>query len=117
MQCAVFHQSGKWVKINGDEYRISSGVILNVKDDLPVVGVIQDVYLLNENKAILKVDEYLTSFNPHYHAYVLDNDLLSSKSVCHSDLFIQTSVHIHKSCIYELSPYFVILPYALCSYM
>lgn len=103
----------KWVKIDGDEYRISSGVILDVKDDLPVVGVIQDIYVVNGNKVILQVEEYSTSFNPHYRAYVLDNDPLSSKTVCHSDLFIQTLVHIHTSCIYELSPCFVILPYAL----
>ena len=102
------------MKIDGDEYRISSRVILDVKYDLPVVGVIQDIYLLSGNKIILKVDKYSTSFNPHYRAYVLESDTLSSKNVCHSDLFTWTSVHIHTSCIYKLSPYFVILPYALC---
>ena len=103
-----------WVKVNGDEYKISSGVILEVKDDLPIVGVIQDIYLLNENKVMFKVDEHSTSFEPHYRAYILDNDPLSLKTVYHSDLFIQTSVHIRTSCISELSTRYIILPYALC---
>ena len=37
-----------WVKIDGDEYKLSSGVILEVKDDLPIIGAIQDIFLLNE---------------------------------------------------------------------
>lgn len=102
------------MKTNGDEYKISSGVILEVKDDLPIVGIIQDIYLLDENIITFKVDEYLTSFQPHYRAYALDNVPLSSKTVRHSDLFIQTSLHIRTSCISELSPHFIILPYALC---
>ena len=102
------------MKIDGDEYKVSSGVILEVKDDLPIIGVIQDIYLLNESSLMFKVDEYSTYFHPHYRAYVLNNDRLSSKTIPYSNLFIQTSVHIRTSCIHELFPRFIILPYALC---
>ena len=37
----------KWVKIQGDEYKVSAGVILNVMDDLPTVGIIQNIYIVN----------------------------------------------------------------------
>ena len=63
-----------WVKIDGDEYKLSSGVILEVKDDLPIIGPIQDIFQLNESLLIFKVDEHSTSFHPHYRAYVLNNN-------------------------------------------
>jgi len=37
----------KWVKVDGDEYRVSAGVILNVVHDLPTVGIIQGIYIVN----------------------------------------------------------------------
>lgn len=100
--------------LDGNEYKVSSGVVLEVKYDLPVIGVIQEIYLLNEKIVMFKVDEYSTIFHSHYRAYVLNDDSLSSRTVSHSDLFIKTSVHIHTSCNYELSPRFIVLPYALC---
>ena len=39
----------KWVKANGIEYKCGIGVILNVEDDLPQVGYVQDIYIVNEN--------------------------------------------------------------------
>jgi len=61
----------KWVKVSGDEYKISSGVILEVKDDLPLVGVVQDIYLLNENKVMFKVDKHSTSFIPLHLSHII----------------------------------------------
>ena len=98
------------MKINGEKYKISSGVIIAVKHDLPIVGVMRDIRLVNGDKVKFHVDEYSTSFEPHFRAYVLDKSPLSSS---YSNLFIQCPVFIHTSCILELSCSFIILPFAL----
>ena len=108
------HYRCRWVKINGDEYKISFGVITDVKHDLPVVGVIRHINLVNGNKVMFSINEYSTSFEPHFRAYILDNDPFCSRTVCHNNLFIQTPVYIHISCIPELSHSFIVLPFALC---
>ena len=54
----------KWVKIHGDEYRLSAGVALNVVQDMPTVGIIQDIfYIVNEEKVVL--NEFSNSYEPH----------------------------------------------------
>ena len=69
--------------------------------------------MVNGDKVVIHVDEYSTSFEPHFRAYILDNDSLCSRTICNSNLFIQCSVFIHKSCIPKLSYTFVVLPFAL----
>ena len=60
------------------------------------------------------VDKFETLFERHYRAYVLSKDPFCSGLVDRSNLFTQTSIHIRKSCVSELSECFVILPFALC---
>ena len=103
----------KWVKIQGDEYKVSAGVILNVMDDLPTVGIIQNIYIVNGDRVTFNVDEFSTSYELHYRAYILQCSS-SSRIVYHSDMFIHTTIHIHKSCVPDLSNVFV-LPFALCT--
>jgi len=108
LKCFPFHIC-KWAKIHTEEHRISSGVIIEVAHDEPVVGIIQDLYIFN---GYLKC--FHTSYESHYRAYVLDKHSFSSILISHSSLFIRNSIHVHTSCVPELSPSFVILPYALC---
>ena len=102
------------MQFNGSKHKISSGVILDVNHDLPTVGVIRDIYIVNGDKLIFYVDKFETSFEPHYRAYILYKDPFCSGLVDQADLFIQTSIHIRKSCVSELSEHFIILPFALC---
>ena len=55
-----------WVKFSGDEFKINDGVITDVKHDLPIMGVIQDILLVNGNKVFFNVDHYCTSYQSHY---------------------------------------------------
>lgn len=103
----------KWVKIHGDEYRESAGVILNVVQDLPTVGIIWDVYILNGDKVTFNVDQFSTSYEPHYWAYILESST-SSRIVCHSYLFIHTAIYICKSHVPDLSNVFVFC-FSLCT--
>jgi len=105
----------KWVKFSGDEFKINDGVITDVKHDLPIIGVIQDILIANKSKVIFYVDYYCTSFHPHYRAYLLDKQPFSSGDICPSNLFIEKSIFVRTSDIPELSHSFVILPfYSLC---
>ena len=63
---------------------------------------------------MFEVDCFYTSFEPHYRAYILYDHPFCTKLITHCSLFIHNSVHVHTSCVPELSHYFVILPYALC---
>lgn len=101
------------MRVDGNEYRISMGVILNVEHDLPVVDIIQDIYVVNEDKVIFCVDQSSTSYEPHFRAYIVESDSYS-RIICHLDLFIHTPVHIRKSHVPDLSNIFI-LPFALCT--
>ena len=98
------------MRVSGNEYKISTGVILDVEHDLPMVGIIQDIYIVNEDKVIFCVDQSSTSYEPHFRAYIVENDSCS-RIICHSD---HTPVHIRKSRVPDLSNIFI-LPFALCT--
>ena len=101
------------MKCHGDEYRVSAGVIIDVVHDLPIVGVIQEIYVVNGDIVVFQVDQFSTSYEPHYRAYVLDNDS-SSRIICHSNLFIHSAIYIKKCNVSDFSTYFI-LPFALCT--
>jgi len=101
------------VRVGGNEYRISTGVILDVEHDLPVVGIIQDIYIVNEGKVLFCVNQSSTLYEPHFRAYIVESDSCP-RFICHLDLFIATPVYIRKSRVPDLSNIFV-LPFALCT--
>ena len=105
----------KWVRFCGDEFRISDGVITEMKHDLPIIGVIKEILIVNGDKIFFHVDQYGTSFEPHYRAYILEEQTFSSGEICFSYLFIEKSLFIRTSHILELSHSFVLLPFALCT--
>lgn len=102
-----------WVRCHSIEYKLFAGVILNVEHDLPVVGVITDIYVVNGDRVLFSVEQYSTSYEPHYRAYILENNSCS-RIVCRSDLFTHSPVHIRKSHVPDLSDIFI-LPFALCT--
>ena len=52
------------MKIDGNEYKLGAGVILNVKHDLPIVGVIQDIFIVKGNK-VFSLCEPVFNFMNH----------------------------------------------------
>ena len=104
-----------WVMVNGDEYKPATGVILEVEHDLPIVGVIENIYLINGNEVMFHVKQFYTSFEPHYRAYILEDSLTYLKIVRHSTLFIHNPVHIRTSHNPELSHSFILVPFMLCT--
>ena len=103
----------KWVKSQGHEYKIDAGVIIKVEHDLPIVGRIEDIYVINGSKVLFDLKLYTTHYEPHFRAFVLHK---SSQRKCLylSNIFIDTPVHIRKSQVLG-THLFVLLPYALCT--
>lgn len=100
-----------WVIRGGIWYKPHAGVIIEVKDDLPIVGKIQEIFVINGSLIIFKVEQFSTLYEEHYRAYVLQDDGVN-KTVPLTKLYIHNPVHIHRS---QTLHHFVILPHALCT--
>lgn len=102
----------KRVKTKGNEYKCGVGIILGVDDDLPEIGYVHEIYVVDENKVLFNITKFSTTYESHFHAYVLCEEDVTTFSYL-TDLFIRTPVHIRTSCILGSSK-FVILLLALC---
>ena len=83
-----------------------------MKHDLPIVGVIQDIYIVNGDKAFFYVNQFLTFYEPHYWTYILE-DKLGSREISYPELFIYVALHIRKLRVTDLLDAFV-LQFRLC---
>ena len=68
----------KWLKTEGVEVKKGAGIVVAMKDDLPEVAQITNVYIINGNTAFLRARLYSCLFVPHYHGYTL----YAPNSVC-----------------------------------
>jgi len=101
------------VKSNGLHYKQKAGVIINVEDDLPIVGQIEEIYVADKTKIFFKITQYLTYYEPHYRAYTFRTDTQGcSKLILSTELFLPIVVHIRRS---QTLGNHVILPHALCT--
>ena len=97
------------MKTDGVEDKENVGVVLSVdEDDLPLVGSIQHIYVVNNSKVVFSVTKFTTKFEPHFRAYLLSGQV-DSTFVYQTDLFLHSPVHIRKSQVLGLNKY-VILP-------
>ena len=61
-----------WVIRDGICYKPHAGVIIEVKDDLPIIGNIQEIFVVVDNSVIIfKVEQFSTLYEEDYGAYVL----------------------------------------------
>ena len=93
------------------KYYKPNAVIVDIKDDLPLVG--QYIASMELKFYLMSNNFTLTYYESHYHAYTLQNDTaICTTFVFYEQLFIHMPIHIHKS---EALCAYVILPYALCT--
>lgn len=57
--------STKWVKVNGIDYKCGVGVILDVKDDLPQVGCVLDIYIVDGSLIAIHVKTFAATTMSH----------------------------------------------------
>ena len=86
-------------------------MIIDVVNDLPIIGQIKDIYVVDGSTIIFGVRQFLTIYEQHYRAYVLQ-DGGDNVIVPLTKLFTHSPLHIHRS---ETLHNFVILPHALCT--
>jgi len=84
-------------------------LIVDVIDDMPMIGVIQKIFVLDEHN-FFRLNVYKCMYDAHYRAYIL-SDETTSWMVSHCSLFCSRPVHIHTSHINELYNSFVISPF------
>ena len=102
------------MKVNGIEYKCGVGVILDVKDDLPQVGCVLDIYIVDGSQIAIRVKTFAAMYyEPHYRAYLLDEEE-DIKLVYINSLFLLTPVHIRISHVLGTNKY-IILPHSLCT--
>ena len=101
------------MKCNGVHYKLNAGVIVDVKHDLPLIGQIKEIFVVDNIKILLKVTQYWTYYEPHYRAYTLRTAIEGcSQLVYTTDLFLPIVVHIHRT---KTLKYHFILPHDLCT--
>ena len=104
----------KWVKTNGHEYKINAGVILDVKHDLPVVGKIKDIHVVDGHKILFcvkSVFHFLSHISNHICYKMI---LIFMKKLCICQICSYQILYIRTSQVLG-SHKFVLLPYALCT--
>ena len=104
------------METNGHEYKRDAGIIYTVEHDLPLVGKIQDIYIIDgSSKVLFNVKPYLTYYQPHFRAYLLhERTDVQFMFLYLSNLFMDTPVHIRRSQVLGTET-FILLPYALCT--
>ena len=67
----IFHRA-KWVKVDSIEYRKLTGVVCEVIDDLPLVGEIITLFVVDNAKLIIEVRCYQMTYIQHLQVYMLE---------------------------------------------
>ena len=71
-------------------------MIVDVIDDLPVIGQIKDIYVVEGSTIIFNVQQFSTLYEQHYRAYVLQ-DSGDNIKIPLTELFVHSPIHIHRS--------------------
>ena len=61
----------KWVKIDGSAFRREAGFVYGMKDDMPQVGQISNIFIINEREVLFKAQMFTTTYDSHFHCYHL----------------------------------------------
>jgi len=97
----------KKIKVSGIEYRNGDGIVSSNENDVYRVGQILNIYVVNGIKIIFHTKQFVTHYDSHYRAYVLETDS-EEKFVFRDNLLLSTPLHIRTSAFISC---FVILPH------
>ena len=73
MTCNVLLRfySARWVKMNGIEYKSNAWVVCSMNHDLPTVGKITSLLVINSDKLYFRVQLFSSLYIEHFRAYTL----------------------------------------------
>lgn len=96
------------MKVDGTEYKTSVGVVYDMTDDLPRVGQVTSIYVINHTTVLFAVKCFSSMYVEHFRAYTLQA-LHCDKLVSVHNLLIPNPLHIRTAS--ALPSKFVVLPY------
>lgn len=103
-----------WVKVSGTLYKKPCALLLGVTDDYPQYGKLQKVYILDSDRVAFYVQILeTTSFNSHYHAYVVQGTS-AHRVVLHCDLHSPFPSHVHSIKVNTTVHQVVVPKYHIC---
>lgn len=97
--------------IRGTEFKKEAAIIHSMKDDLPQIGQIVNIYIVEGNIVLFECECFTTTYNPHFRTYALRPLNLHANYFYHKLLF-QHPLHIRSPRV-SPSTSIVILPYNL----
>ena len=101
--------SARWVKIDGVEYRCSAGVICGMEHDLPTIGQITSIFVINGDNVVLEVNVFASMYLEHFRVYTLQ-PLKAKTLICSKNLLIPHPLHIRTASTIPHQT-FIILPH------
>ena len=95
MTCNVLlcFYSARWVKMDGIEYKRNAGVVCGMNHDLPTVGKITSLLVINSDKLYFRVQLFSSLYIEHFRAYTLQ-PLDSEALISTDDLLSPHPIHI-----------------------
>ena len=84
------------MKTDGNEYHNGTGFVHSFVDDLPLVGKILAIYIVNDGTIVFKAHTYGTSYNKHFRSYVLHQLNSDITYFLYDHLVLKKPVHIRK---------------------
>ena len=97
------------------EYRKGVGVVYQMEDDLPLVGQVNDISVVNGGKVFLEVDCFCSYYESHYRVLYVLEALNSVKTITLTDICLPQPIHIRTASVLP-GLRFVILPHILSMY-
>ena len=99
------------MKTAGNEYKKDAGVVTRMKHDLPQIGKISAIYIVNSNTVVFRVRPFSSYSLSHFRGYVLETLPLEHEQLVYlSNLVVHNPVHIRTPRSLEGSK-FIILPH------
>ncbi len=105
--CVFYYYSARWVTVDGIEYKRNVGIIYDMTADLPKVGQVTSIFVVNDNTVIFAVKCFSSIYVEHFRTYTLQT-LCCDELVCVDHLLVPNPVHI-RTCSALLSLSFCLI--------
>ena len=84
----------RWIKVDGIEYKKYVGVIYSMVHDLPNIGQIISIFVVNNKIPVLEVKCFSTVYIEHLRVYTLSELEFETMLITVQDLVVPNPVHI-----------------------
>ena len=87
------------MKVNWILYKPTSGILCGIKDEYPLFGKVDSIYIVNTNDVFFKLVGLSTiEFNEHRHLYVVEKTT-ETKTINVSTLYSPFPLHLWRTAI------------------